>query len=57
MAWMLPIVRYEGKRYFFDGRLRQIRNLENPHDYMDLDDFEMYYFINIRKVGKPREIG
>lgn len=54
MAWMLPVVRYEGKLWFFDERLRQIRNVENPHDFMDLNDFEVEYFR--QKAGKPREI-
>jgi hypothetical protein len=40
----LPIVEYENKRWYFDARLRQIRNVENPHDYNSLDDFEMEYF-------------
>jgi len=31
----LPIVTVEGKRYFLDMRLRQYRNVENPHDYFD----------------------
>lgn len=56
MAWMLPIVRYEGKKWFFDERLRQLRSVKNPHDFMDLDDFEMYYFKKIVRVGKPRKV-
>jgi len=23
-------------RYYFDATLKQLRNIENPHDYMDL---------------------
>lgn len=38
---MLPQVRYEGKVWFFDERLRQLRNIKNPHDYIDL---ELDYF-------------
>ena len=41
---MLPVVRYERKLWFFDERLRQIRNVRNPHDFIDLDEIEMYYF-------------
>ena len=40
---MLPVVRYERKLWFFDERLRQIRNVKNPHDFLDLDEFEMNY--------------
>jgi hypothetical protein len=47
---MLPIVTYERKKWFFDERLRQIRNVKNPHDFMDLNDFEIEYFK--RKAGK-----
>jgi hypothetical protein len=40
----LPIVAYEGKRWFFDARLHQMRNIANPHEYEDLNDFELAYF-------------
>ena len=40
----LPIVVYEDKNWYFDARLRQIRNVANPHDYQNLNDFEMEYF-------------
>lgn len=42
---MLPVVRYERKLWFFDERLRQLRNVRNPHDFIDLDNFEVEYFI------------
>ena len=41
---MLPVVRYERKLWFLDERLRQLRNIRNPHDFMDLNDFEVEYF-------------
>ena len=41
---MLPVVRYERKLWFFDERLRQLRNVRNPHDFMDLNEFEVEYF-------------
>ncbi len=50
----LPIVEYEGKRWYFDERLRQIRTVENPHDYQDLNDFEMVYFSD--RVKGQREV-
>jgi hypothetical protein len=33
----LPIVELEGKKYFVDLRLRQLRNVDNPHDFMSLE--------------------
>lgn len=50
MVKMLPIVQYEGVKWFFDERLRQIRNIRNPHDFMNLNDFEVDYFRNKRKL-------
>ena len=41
---MLPIVTYERAQWFFDERLRQLRNVRNPHEWVDLNDFEMEYF-------------
>jgi len=41
---MLPVVRYERKLWFLDERLRQFRNVRNPHDFIDLNDFEVEYF-------------
>ncbi len=31
----LPVVETDGGRYFLDRRLRQYRNVENPHDAID----------------------
>ena len=41
---MLPVVWYERKLWFLDERLRQIRNVRNPHDFINLNDFEIEYF-------------
>lgn len=35
--WALPIVRYEATMYFADLRLRQFRDISNPHNYIDFD--------------------
>ena len=35
--WALPIVRYEATMYFADLRLRQFRQVNNPHNYVDFD--------------------
>lgn len=47
----LPVIKHEGKQWYFDARLRQIRNLENPHDVENLDDFKMEYFIGLAKAA------
>ncbi|MGD0919921.1 MAG: hypothetical protein ABSB22_26075 [Thermodesulfobacteriota bacterium] len=50
---MLPIVTYERKKWFFDERLRQLRNIRNPHEWIDLNEFEMDYFIKRVKGKSP----
>jgi len=35
--WTLPIVRYEATLYFADLRLRQFRDISNPHNYVEFD--------------------
>ena len=35
--WALPIVRVEPTQYFVDLRLRQFRDVSNPHNYVDFD--------------------
>ena len=46
-ATRLPIVAYEDKNWFFDMRLREIRSIENPHDYQSLTDFEAEFFSHL----------
>ena len=41
---MLPVVRYERKLWFLDERLSQLRNIRNPHDFINLNDFEVDHF-------------
>lgn len=31
----LPKIRHGNKEYYRDARLRQLRNMKNPHDYID----------------------
>lgn len=50
MVRALPIVFYEGKHYFFDERLRQLRATNNPHDFINLNDFELEYFKGLKPV-------
>ena len=53
---MLPIVTYERRNWFFDERLKQLRNVRNPHDFIDLNDFEVEYFRNqARRRGERGE--
>ena len=40
---MLPVVRYERKLWFFDEPLGQLRNIQNPHDFIDLNEFEIEF--------------
>jgi len=35
--WVLPMVQFERKRYIVDLRLRQFREFNNPHNYVDFD--------------------
>ena len=34
---VLPVVQYGQIRYFADLRLRQFRDIENPHNYVEFD--------------------
>lgn len=40
MPRRLPVVRISGVEYFLDMRLKQLRRVDNPHDYIDLDSDE-----------------
>ncbi len=51
----LPIVAYEGERWYFDARLREIRNIENPHEHQELNDFELVYFEDLAKRHAIRQ--
>lgn len=36
-AWRLPILKYDGVDYFVDMRLKQFREVSNPHSFIDFD--------------------
>ena len=36
----LPVIKLFGKRWYVDDRLRQWRNVFNPHDFIDWDLFD-----------------
>lgn len=38
MARRLPTIEINGKTYYVDNRLRQYRNVENPHDFINMDE-------------------
>jgi hypothetical protein len=35
---------YDEKNWYFDARLCQLRSIENPHVYRDLNDVEVAFF-------------
>jgi hypothetical protein len=40
----LPIVAYEGRNWYFDARLCQIRDIERPHIHRELNAVELAFF-------------
>jgi len=54
----LPIVKHGTKKYYFDARLNQLRNVDNPHDFIDLNcswKFEGYvcpHGVGVERAGK-----
>lgn len=50
----LKIVKYEGKRYFFDEKLKQLRSVAKRDveaiEFIDLNDFEVEYFKNKKGI-------
>jgi len=50
---VLPILKAEGGKYYFvDERLRQIRNVKNPSDFVDFAEGEWQIFLEIAKIEK-----
>jgi hypothetical protein len=49
---MLPIVGHERKRWFLDERLKELRNVKNPHEFVRLNEFEIEHF---RKKVRSRK--
>ena len=43
----LKIISLGKKEYFLDERLKQLRNIKNPFDFIDLDDIELFLLKNI----------
>ena len=40
MSRMLPIIMYHNKKWFRDDRLQQIRQVKNPHSFIDFHKVE-----------------
>jgi len=38
----LPVIVINGKSYFYDIRLKQLRNTSDPHDYVNLDSVQIF---------------
>jgi len=53
---ILPIVRYESRQWFFDARLHQIRPVQPPLEFRDLNDFEMAYFQDLVDQGQTEPL-
>jgi len=54
MAIALKRLRMDGKEYFIDERLSQIRNVDDPHDYEDVSP-ELIHFWTTRCKMEKRE--
>jgi len=54
MAITLKRLRMDGKEYFIDERLSQIRNVDNPHDYEEVSP-ELIHFWNTRCKMEDRK--
>ena len=39
----LPTLYLNDKQYFFDARLKQLRHVDNPHEFLDLTKIECGY--------------
>jgi hypothetical protein len=53
---MLPVVRYESRQWFFDARLHQIRPVQPPLEFRDLNDFEEAYFEDMVTKGNTEDL-
>ncbi len=54
MARALPIVSSGGKRWFLDMRLRELRNVKNPHEWVDFSEVD---WEGLKVVEPGGEIG
>ncbi len=54
MVKELPIVEHADENIlcFFDERLKELRDIYNPNNRFELNDFEMEYYKDLVKEGK-----
>ena len=54
----LPKIRMKNKVWYFDARLNQLRNVENPSDYYDLahDETEVMELILALSEERPLQV-
>ena len=36
----MAIIEHKGRKWFLDKRLREIRNINNPHDFISFDNLQ-----------------
>ena len=49
----LPVVDYDGKLYFVDERLGEMRNVRNPFDKVPLKSVKGARLVEVGKLPKP----
>ena len=49
----LPVAEYEGKLYFVDERLDEMRNVQDPFDRIALGSVEGARLVEVDKLPKP----
>ena len=54
MVRSLPIVSFRGKRWFLDMRLKELRNVDNPHEWVDFGEVDLRELV---VVEPGRELG
>ncbi len=47
----LPKVRIKDVIYYIDEKLGQLRNINNPHDFIGMSALDMCYLINQHYLG------
>ncbi|MCB4792191.1 MAG: hypothetical protein LHV68_09915 [Elusimicrobia bacterium] len=55
MPTRLKVVRVENKLYFFDERLKELRNIYDPFDRIVLNDFEVEHYRNAKGINLNEE--
>jgi len=54
----LPKIKMDEKTYYVDSRLMQLRNVDDPHDWMEIDPADLILLSIIKGVdGEPPNSG